>query len=249
MCCESWIDALRDFSVAEERPSGPVIMADKMLKPSPELMERVRQAFLDHGYAGLSMVDLAKVCGFTRRSLYNYFSNKEEAFKASITYENAGHVRRGLEAGERVRHEGGSALDIFSEIMDVRYGFTRRLLNQSPHTVELNAEAFKRCRDSMIASAIEFQEALAKLLVDLEKDGLLRLTREIHPYRAAQMLADGGRAVNQSMPPPASKDLAGRYRDMCQAILYGCAVPVKTGRRVPPKASPKTAAKSPAKWH
>jgi AcrR family transcriptional regulator len=223
-------------------------MADKMLKPSPDLMVHVRQAFLDYGYAGLSMVDLAKACSFTRRSLYNYFNSKDDAFKASITYENAGHVRRGLEAGERVRREGGSALDIFSEIMDVRYGFTRRMLNQSPHTVELNAEAFKRCRDSMITSAIEFQDALAKLLVDLEKDGLLRLTREIHPYRAAQMLADGGRAVNQSLPPPTSEDLAGRYREMCQAVLYGCAVPVKTGRRVPPKASPRTTAK-PAKWH
>jgi hypothetical protein len=31
-------------------------------------LQRVNQAFLDHGYSGLSMVTMAKACGFTQRA-------------------------------------------------------------------------------------------------------------------------------------------------------------------------------------
>jgi hypothetical protein len=39
-----------------------------MIKPGPDLLQRVNQAFLDHGYSGLSMVTMAKACGFTQRA-------------------------------------------------------------------------------------------------------------------------------------------------------------------------------------
>jgi AcrR family transcriptional regulator len=51
-------------------------MSKGMIKPGPELLQRVTQAFLDYGYSGLSMVTMAKACGFTQRALYYYFSNK-----------------------------------------------------------------------------------------------------------------------------------------------------------------------------
>ena len=110
----------------------------------PDLLQRVNQAFLDHGYSALSMVVMAKACGFTQRALYYYFNNKEAAFRAIIEYRNEQAIELGLEAGKAVRSAGGSALDILTEILDVRYGETRRRVMRSPHTVELNAEAFKR---------------------------------------------------------------------------------------------------------
>jgi AcrR family transcriptional regulator len=205
-------------------------MAEKMLKPSLELMLRVRQAFLDYGYSGLNMVTLARGCGFTRRSLYNYFNNKENAFRASIAYDNALFVQNGMDAGEEVRRAGGSALDILSAIMDVRYGFT-------PHIVELNAEAFKLCRDIMIATATEFQGKLESLLLALEKEGKLALSKRFTARQVAQMLADGGRAVNQALPPPTSEELTDRYRQLCEAILFGSAsVPEKGARKRAAKA-------------
>ena len=39
---------------------------------------------------------------------------------------------------------GGSALDIIATTLDTRYGFARRLLNESPHSIELNAEVADR---------------------------------------------------------------------------------------------------------
>lgn len=207
-------------------------MPKKMIQPDRALLRRISQAFLDHGYAGLSMTAMAKACGFTQRALYYYFSNKEEALRASVKDRNAQLIEIAMEAGRVLRAEGGSALDIFACILDTRYGDTRRLLNLSPHTVEMNAEVFKRCRDLIIESAITFQQKLEDLILDLQRDGLLRLNGNFTATEISQALADGGRAVNQGLPPISTEDLSGRYRQMCAMVLYGCAfVPDKTTSR------------------
>jgi AcrR family transcriptional regulator len=198
-------------------------MSKKMIKPGRDLLHKVNRAFLDYGYSGLSMVVLAKACGFSQRALYYYFNNKEDAFRAVIQDRNDEAVELGREAGKAVRAKGGSALDVLAEILDIRYGDTRRRVMQSPHTVELNAEAFKRCRDLMIQSAIAFQGELAELIVDLEKSRMLKLNGQFTPAQIAQGLADGGRAVNQALPPIESDDFKGRYRQTCEMVLYGCA--------------------------
>jgi AcrR family transcriptional regulator len=199
-------------------------MSKKMIKPGADLLKQVNQAFLDHGYSGLSMVGLARVCGFTQRALYYYFSNKEDAFRAMIAFRNAESVELGLGAGRTTQARGGSALDILTDILDVRYGATRRRVSSSPHMVELNAEAFRRCRDLMIQSAISFQSHLEKLIVELQRSRLLKLNGRFTPAQIAQALADGGRAVNQALPPIASDDFYGRYRQMCEMVIYGFAV-------------------------
>jgi AcrR family transcriptional regulator len=199
-------------------------MPKKMIKPGPDLLTQVNQAFLDNGYSGLSMVRLAKVCGFTQRALYYYFSNKEEAFRAMIAFRQAESIKLGLEAGRTMLAKGGNALDVLTRILDVRYGDTRRRVIRSPHTVELNAEAFKRCRDLMIKSAIAFQADLENVIADLQASRMLKLNHRFTPAQIAQTLADGGRAVNQALPPIASEDYSARYRQICEMVLYGCAV-------------------------
>ncbi len=198
-------------------------MAKTMIKPGRDLLQRVNQAFLDYGYSGLSMVMMARACGFTQRALYYYFNNKEDAFRAMINYRNEEAIALGREAGKAMRAKGGNALDILAEVLDIRYGDTRRRVIRSPHTVELNAEAFKRCRDLMIQSAIDFQDKLEALIVDLQKSRMLKLNGRFTPAQIAQALADGGRAVNQALPPIEAEDFKGRYRQMCEMVLYGCA--------------------------
>ena len=70
-------------------------MSKKMIKPGPDLLKQVNQAFLDHGYSGLSMVALARICGFTQRALYYYFSNKEDAFRAMMAFRQDTGDQRG----------------------------------------------------------------------------------------------------------------------------------------------------------
>jgi AcrR family transcriptional regulator len=215
-------------------------MSKTMIKPQPDLLQRVSQAFLDYGYSGLSMVTMARACGFTQRALYYYFSNKEDAFRAMVHYRNDEAVALARDAGKAVRAKGGSALDIIAEILDVRYGDTRRRVINSPHTVELNAEAFKRCRDDMIQSAIAFQAELEELIVDLGKSRMLDLNGRFTAAQLAQGLADGGRAVNQALPPVAAEDFSARYRQMCEMVLYGGATVPKPKTSKPKPAQPKS---------
>lgn len=200
-------------------------MAGKAAKPSPELMLRVRRAFFDHGYSNLSMIGLAKVCGFTRRSLYHYFSSKEDAFQTLTDFDNRMSIEAGFAAAREVQRNGGTALDIISKMMDVRYGDLRREVYVSPHAVELGAEAFRRSWQIMVGWAIRFHQELAEFLVSLEQAGLLTLKEGTTPQHVAQLLANGARGINQSLPPIPPDELARWYREMCEAILYGCTKP------------------------
>jgi AcrR family transcriptional regulator len=207
-------------------------MAKRKLQPKTALLLRIEQAFLDHGYGELSMIGLAQACEFTTRSLYNYFDNKEDAFRAVVLYRNEESLSTGLAAGWAQRTEGGTALDIFAAIMDIRFGETRRLANASPHVAELSAEVSKRCNDIVTASAVAFQAELAKLILELQAEGLLHLRGNATPKQVAQALADGARGVNQHLPPVAPDGLADRYRLMCRFVLYGCAeMPLKVTER------------------
>ncbi|QUS39862.1 TetR/AcrR family transcriptional regulator [Tardiphaga alba] len=198
-------------------------MAKKMITPGHDLLLRVNQAFLDHGYAGLSMVGLARICGFTQRALYYYFSNKEEAFRAAVQFRNEQAIATAIAAGTALRQEGASALDIVACVVDLRYSETRQMLTQSPHTIELTAEAFRRCRDIVVRTSADFQTALEKLVADLQSQHRLELTGRFTAAEIAQALADGGRAVSQAIPLTDANDCSARYRQTCEFVLYGCA--------------------------
>src|ERR1700754_5203938 len=92
-----------------------------MMQPSSEMMERVRTAFHAYGFRELSMGGLATACGYTRRNLYNYFSNKESAFRALIQFTNTDYGQRGIEAGRALLDQGASALDVVTDVLVVRY--------------------------------------------------------------------------------------------------------------------------------
>jgi AcrR family transcriptional regulator len=185
----------------------------------------VEQAFLDHGYEQLSMVALAKLCGFTRRALYHHFSNKEEAYRYSLNWRGELNIAAGLAAGHRLLEEGSGVIDIVTETMDVRYGETRRKLSLSPHALELNDQAFRRARDIMVHAAVDFQARLAALLTEMEGRGMLRYKPGTTSETLAQSLCDGARGTNQSLPPIPPDELKIRYRQILGAILFGCAEP------------------------
>lgn len=185
------------------------------------LFERLRQAFLDFGYEQLTMSRLAQLCGMTRRGLYNHFSNKDEAFRHVLRVGNVNATRDGIAAGRAVLQAGGSVADMMGEIMNVRYGETRRRLSASPHALEVNDQAFRRAGEIMMEAAAAFQQQLIGFLMELEAAGRLRLRPGITIEELAQLLADGARGVNQARPPIAPEQLSGRYWSMCRAILHG----------------------------
>jgi AcrR family transcriptional regulator len=209
-------------------------MAKKKFEPAPALLLQVENAFVTSGYKKLTMRGLAKACDFSTRALYFYFSNKAEAFRAIVRFRNELAMSTGFAAGAKLRAAGADALGIIAEIINVRYGDTRRIANASPHVVELNAEVFTRCNDIVTEVALSFEAGLARLIAELERAGLLQLRSGFTADQIAQALANGARGVNQRLPQVAPKDLAGRYRDMCRFILFGGAGPGTAERRRKP---------------
>jgi AcrR family transcriptional regulator len=210
-------------------------MASKKLQPSPALLLQIETAFLAHGYRALTMEKLADACNFSRRALYFYFSSKAEAFRATVLFRNEVALNTSFAAGRKRWSEGGNALEILAEIINIRYGDTRRMANASQHVVELNGEVFTRCNDIVKDVALLFEIDLAKLIIELQSAGLVRLRPEMTAEQLSQALANGARGVNQRLPPAAPEELANRYRDMCRYILYGCAEMPAAGQQEPRK--------------
>jgi AcrR family transcriptional regulator len=204
---------------------------DPAPNPAENLAARLRQAFLDHGYEQMTMSGLAQLCGFSRRALYHHFSNKEEAFRYFLEFYNEESVAKGIAAGRRVMEAGGSAVDVIVETVNVRYGDARRRLSRSPHALEINDQAFRRSRDIMIATAIDFQDKVAEMLGEMEQRRLLKLAPGVTTATLAQSLCDGARGTNQALPPIPIDELPARYRRMVQAILFGAAsLPAARGK-------------------
>lgn len=191
------------------------------------LVSNITQSFLDHGYEAMTMIKLAKYCNITRRGLYHHFSSKEEAFQAMVYQNNARTRQDSLREGGRLFSAGSNVLDIVTAVLDVRYGDTRRKLVLSPFALEVNDYAFRLCRPSMIEAAAVFQADFAALLAQTIAIGLLALRPSISVETLVQLLCDGARGTNQSFFAPAPEEIAARYRQMSQAILYGCTEPIK----------------------
>jgi len=199
------------------------------------LADSLRKAFTERGYEKLTMGEIADYCGFTRRALYHHFSNKEEAFRFSMRYDNERLIAKGLAAARELMWTGADAVDILTEMLDVRYGETRRLIATSPFVLELNDHGFRRGRDVMIWAATEFQKQVAELLAEMAKHGLFKL-REGGTYEElAQIICDGARANNQALPPIPIEQLPARYRAMTRALLYGTVDSVDEGARTRPR--------------
>lgn len=191
------------------------------MRGEERLAERLRQAFFDHGYEHLTMSGLAKLCGFSRRALYHHFSNKEEAFRHVIRFFGDRSIALGIEAGMQSLVAGGSPVDVLVETMNARYGEARRRLSRSPHALEINDQAFRRCRDIMVAAATDFQGKVTQLLLDMEARGLIALRDGVEAGMLAQTLCDGTRGTNQALPSIPIDQIHVRYRAMITAILYG----------------------------
>lgn len=196
------------------------------------LAESLRKAFNERGYEKLTMGEIAEYCGFTRRALYHHFSNKEEAFRFSMRYDNEMLIERGLAAARELLWTGADAVDVLTEMLDIRYGETRRLLAQSNFALEVNDQAFRRGRDVMIWAATEFQKQVAVLLAEMEERGLFTRLPHISFEELAQIICDGARANNQALPPIPIDQLPTRYRAMTRAILFGTVTaPDAAGRK------------------
>jgi len=193
------------------------------LNPRDAVMQKIHLAFLAHGYEQMSMIGLAKAADMSRRSLYNYFPGKEEAFRAAVRWANARNIALGRMAAANAKAAGASALEVLVAFADARFGETRREASAYPHTAELTDQVNRRCRDILVDVAITGQERLAEILLDLQDSGLVKWREGYSVGLLSQLFTDAMRGVNQSLPPRPAVTLPDRYREIFMALMGGVA--------------------------
>lgn len=78
-----------------------------------ELTAAALQLFIEKGYAGTRLEDVASRAGVSKGTLYLYFDNKEELFKA-VVRDNV--VARISKSAEELLRFGGSSADLLSSL-------------------------------------------------------------------------------------------------------------------------------------
>ncbi|HEY5085494.1 MAG TPA: TetR family transcriptional regulator [Rhizomicrobium sp.] len=187
------------------------------------IVQTATMAFVEHGFDRLTMGRIASLCGLTRRALYHHFSSKEELFRACLQLGDVNALERGDAAAHALLDSGAGAVDVIAGWFDMRFGQVRRRVNDSPHGDALNDLAFRLASDIMIEVWHGTHRTIAALLAELEQRGLLALRKGVTIEVTARLLSDGARGVNQARPPIPNGLIAQRYREMTEAVLYGCA--------------------------
>jgi len=185
------------------------------------LLGKLREAFFSVGYEDMTMLALAPLAGVSRRTLYNHFANKEDAFRFIMRCDGDIAIEQSLKVAYDKLEAGAKPLDIFVALMDTRYAEVRRRLAASRHALEINEKAFRIGRDIQIEHATTFQDEVAVLIGEMHKRDVLTLKRGTSAADLAQMLCDGARGSNQTLPPIPIDKLPDRYRKVLGAILYG----------------------------
>lgn len=185
------------------------------------LLTRLRDAFFSVGYEAMTMLALAPLAGVSRRTLYNHFANKEDAFRFIMRCDGDMAIEASLKNAREHLADGMKPVDLFVTLMDDRYAGVRRRLAASRHALEINEKAFRIGRDIQIEHATTFQDEVAVLIGEMQKAGALTLKRGTSAADLAQMLCDGARGSNQTLPPIPIEQLPERYRKVIGAILYG----------------------------
>ncbi|HEY4078877.1 MAG TPA: helix-turn-helix domain-containing protein [Rhizomicrobium sp.] len=187
------------------------------------IVRRANDAFLSHGFSDLTMSQLAEMCGLTRRALYHHFSSKEDVFRAAIRLNNVVAFEEGDTAARTALAQGADAQEVIFHWLDARFGNVRRIIAASPFGRELNETAFRVASDIMIEVSHETNRRLAELISDLCARGLLTLRPGATAEKTGRLIGDGARGVNQARPSIPGGQIAQHYRDITEAILFGCA--------------------------
>jgi AcrR family transcriptional regulator len=109
---------------ARRRPRGPRWERRKGSRPS-ELLDAALDIFVERGYAAARLEDVAAKAGVSKGTLYLYYDNKEELFKAVVRRSIAPLIAETREMIERFEKDSETLLTQFLHTWWTRYGGTR----------------------------------------------------------------------------------------------------------------------------
>jgi AcrR family transcriptional regulator len=155
-----------------------------------QIMEGARRVFLDDGFDGASMSDVARVAGVSKGTLYVYFASKEQLFEALIREGHKQQAERLVFPGEPgdvrnlLREFGRRLIEMMTRPESIAHlrvviAATRKFprigqafFEAGPrHGVRKLAAQFEKLRAS---GALDFEDAerAAQHFIDLSKSGV-----------------------------------------------------------------------------
>lgn len=147
-----------------ELPSTTRWTRRKEARPN-EILEAALDLFVERGYAGTKMEEIAKRAGVTRGTPYLYFANKEELFKAVISE----GMLPSIEVGEgMLRDFTGSAMDLIEQTLNFWWaavgktrlaGITKLIVAEAcnfPDIARFYCEEVVRRGEALVAGAIDY---------------------------------------------------------------------------------------------
>ncbi len=188
----------------------------RILRSRTAVLEAARTLFLEKGYAGTTMDEIAAAAGLTKRTLYNNYADKEALFRQIVSdviaYAEAfaqglgGEFAEGLRPADLRDHLRDLGRRLALGIVRPEVIALRRLLiGEARSFPALGGQYFDRAPGQVL-------EALATRFEYLGKRGLLRLS---DPRRAAAQFAYlvAGEALDRGMMvgklPAADEVIAG----------------------------------------
>lgn len=108
------------------RPLEPEDAAARAARKRAQIQRAAVGQFLQHGYAGTSIDDLAAAARISKQTLYKHFSGKEELFLAIIN-DTVGQVLDELFEGIDTRLDGTG--DLEKDFHSMASGFIRRVMH------------------------------------------------------------------------------------------------------------------------
>jgi AcrR family transcriptional regulator len=130
-----------------------------------KILESAKSLFIEHGYHGLAMREIAEALGVTKPALYYHFKDKEELFLA-ILHKNLNDIEAGIDA---ILAQNGSSKEAI-------YLFIQQILNQSANDRAVIVLEIQESKQLSEAARNEFygvyQEKFIQKLQDLFGRGI-----------------------------------------------------------------------------
>ena len=129
--------------------------------------------FIQYGFQKTTMADIAVATGISRPSIYTYFENKEEIFKATciwtneLSYENVKKILDNDREGWKINQKIEAALfEYYGNLLEI---------TQSPHGNEIYDEHHRLCGEITQQNTKKLCNLLTQALIKANENGEINL--------------------------------------------------------------------------
>lgn len=158
------------MKTVHDRPGGQAgrPTAPELERRKARVMEVATALFISHGYAGTSLIDIARGAGVATRTLYQHFGDKEALFREVIYARDAAGA-----IAKPVVEDGDTLFEVLMRI--ARYGLEVTFRPHSIGLMRLMIAESQRFPDFMKQTAMSiftrFERIVKEVFVTLEEAG------------------------------------------------------------------------------